>query len=313
MSYGILFPGQGSQYLNMNHESQCDKKILIPLLEQASTIIGIDLERELAERTMKDLTQAEIAQPAILVFSYALFLDFKQQNKSTAMALLGHSLGEVSAYLASGALSFTESVKFAHQRGKLMTSVGQKANGEASLVVDVSPEILEELILSIHNPNGLAISGYNSEKQAIVVGDEEGLETLDQAVSSVGGQLIPFRMIPMKDSKPFHSRFVEKSLEELNGLVQKLTISDPTIPVYSTVSGNKTLDKEEVKENLIQQLISPVLWLQALRKLEQENNTCLIDIGPNKIMKNLVLENSIKQTVFAYDVEEDYAQVKTLV
>ncbi|ALR99835.1 hypothetical protein ATZ33_00075 [Enterococcus silesiacus] len=312
MNYGLLFPGQGSQYTRMNQLAQCDKKIVDSLLEEASDILNLDLKKELSEKTMKELTQSEIAQPAIVVLSHALFLDFMQRTQQKPTVLLGHSLGEISAYLASESLTFSEAVAFAQNRGKLMASTDDELKGSASLVVDILPELLEELIRECNSTENLMISGYNSEKQSIVVGQEEELEQLEKLVESQGGQIIPFRMIPMKEARPFHSPFVTMKLDKLREIVETLTVAQPKVTVYSTVSGELVSNEKEIKANLIKQLVSPVLWLQGLKKVSKMDVSYLIDIGPNKIMRNLVFENSFKISSLAYDDIEDNKKIREL-
>lgn len=308
----MLFPGQGSQYIGMCSELYYNNDNAKKLYNTAYEILGFDLWNMIEKEKLQTLTKSKNAQPAILVSSYVLYQEFFNKFGQLPTIAVGHSLGEISALMCAGSLTFEDGVSFVKQRGILMDMALEEKIGFCGIVTDVETEVLESVIQKINETGYVTITGYNSPNQLMVGGEKTVERLLDDQISSLSGQYIPFRMIPMKANAPYHSKLMEFLKPKFTEILSQVNIKSPAFPILSTVSGELIDDASKISESLINQLVTPVKWTQALEKLKSMGIECLVDIGPNKIVKNLALENPNFTQVWAYDEPEDFDKLQSL-
>lgn len=300
--YAVLFPGQGSQYIGMFDRVARQYPEADKIWEQANDILGLDLKKMVSEGNMKELTLSKNGQPAVVTASQLFYLTFQKTIQQKAAFFIGHSLGEISAYIAAGALSFEEGLSFVRARGEIMDQAISEERGEAGIVVDMEEADLRKLVDDTRTEAYITISGYNSPRQFVVAGTREGMQILDQNVDKAGtGQLIPFRMIPMKANAPYHSILMNNLVQELETEVNKMAVKDPEIPIYSTVTGEIINSRSKIADILKKQLTSPILWNQALNGAVSRGVETFIDIGPGETIKNLVDEHKKMPVTVAFE------------
>ncbi|WP_223067489.1 ACP S-malonyltransferase [Paenibacillus caui] len=307
MTIAILFPGQGSQYLGMCRELISTDPMVAEIFAEADEALGFSLRRHVLEGKLEELTRSDIAQPAVVTASYALYRLFARETCASPNYAAGHSLGEISAMIAAGALPFAEGVRYVQRRGALMKRAVQEGKGRAGIVIDMPQSELEQVVASLRADEReyVAISGYNSPRQFIVAGTAGGLRLLEEAIEPYGGELIPFRMMPMKEDAPYHSQLMEFMRPELDEALSTLTFQPPAFPVWSTVSGELVTTAEAIPPLLSSQLVRPVCWNQAIGHLLKRGVHLWVDIGPGVIVRNLLRENSRVPDGYAFDETSD--------
>lgn len=306
ISWGALFGGQGTHYKGMCKELVKQSKSAFDVFKTANNVLNVDLLGLLEETSMKQLSVSSVAQPLVVTASYALFNAFYEKFSILPDFACGHSLGEISALLCAGALDFEEGLKFVQQRGLLMEKLASmNFRGSVGIALGASQNVLEELVFEVNKEEYVAITAYNSSEQFLVAGKPKGLKKLETLLESNNAQFIPFCMIPMKADVPYHSLLAEPIKDELAVLVSKLKVNDMKFPVYSTVLG-EPLNKDNVKDALISQITSPVLWLQSVEKgIEDKDTNVLVEIGPGKSTKNLINETFDTVKCLSFDCEDD--------
>ncbi len=301
MNYALLFPGQGSHYKQLadNHSSQF--KTVRQTIEEASDIVGFSITDILKQKSMKEITFASLAQPIVVAYSIAFYRDLISKTKYAPRYVIGHSLGEISAYVVAGIISFEEAMLFTVNRGKIMEAIGD-FEASVALALDIDLETLKSIVEGMRSSGKtLYVTGYNSIKQFIVCGNESSLSELDDAIDVQGGQLVPFRMMPMKDARPYHSPYMSKLVIPMSEALKKISPQQSSIEVYSTIKNGFLNDMDNIQELLAIQLENPVFWLQGVKAIMDKSIDFMVDMGPSVIMRNLVNENQLRIKCFGYD------------
>ncbi len=308
-NYVAVFPGQGAQTMHMCQRLYNEKKYVRDIFKKSSEILDYDIWNIIDNGNLRTLTQTPIAQPAVFIASYIMFNYFLEKCVIKPKVLLGHSLGEISALVCAGAIDFEPALRFVKERAILMDNVANEKIGFSGAVTDLEEKSLVSIIKEISNEGYITISCYNSPKQLIVAGDYSVEKQLDKKIADLGGEYIPFRMIPMKVSAPYHSGLMKKYEDDFKVLVSKLKCKSLKIPVLSTVSGKFIDNSSEIPELLVKQMSSPVLWTKAFNSLLQHQYNCFVDIGPSSIMKNLMLEFDDDFCAYSF-IEEESTLIK---
>ena len=310
MRYSIVFPGQGSQYTGMSSAVMKKNPEAVHIFEEASDVLGLDLHGMIEKTSMKEITKSENAQPAVLTTSYALFRTFINSVEVMPKSLAGHSLGEITALVCAKSIPFAQGVAFARDRGKIMQKALDDNKGFTGVVTDLTVAQVEGLLEEAKKMGYVAITGYNSPKQLILGGERRALRVLDDAVDEAGGQFIPFRMIPMKADAPYHSELMSDIEPMVKDIVDGIRFSKPIYTIWSSVTGSIIKSETAIPQILIKQLISPIQWMQALNGISEDGVDFIVDIGPNKIMRNLAGEYENLPVSLAYDDEPDFETIK---
>lgn len=305
MKYAALFPGQGCQYKKMCESLYQSDRDFRGIINKASDILGYDLWDMICNSKMSVFTKSENAQPAVATISYALYRNFLKSCSNLPSIAFGHSLGEISAIICAESISFEEGISFIQKRGKLMSEISEKKLGFCGIAIDITQERLEEIINTVSVSHYVSITGYNSPNQFMIGGEYEAESLLDECVSKCGGQYIPYRMIPMKVNAPYHSKLTEEFKPIIHKMLESMSFNKPAFPIISTVSGKLIKESSEISDLLEEQLVKPVLWNQTVDLLKDMELDAVIDVGPGKIMKNLILEAYSIPNIFALDNNDE--------
>jgi len=270
MSTAYLFPGQGSQFVGMgadHHESNTSFKATF---DSANDILGFDLASIMFDGPEESLKQTEFTQPAIFLHSVALFNTLEAKPDMVA----GHSLGEFSALVASGAVSFEDALRIVRKRGQLMQKAGSDNPGTMAAVIGMDDEVVELLCKEASEATGKEVvaANYNCPGQLVISGYVEAVEKAVEIASERGARMA--KLLPV--SGAFHSSLMQPALDGLRSELEQLNISVPNCPFYSNYTAQPTSDIEEIRSNLLNQLLNPVRWTQTLLNMMENGATSLL-------------------------------------
>jgi len=267
----FVFPGQGSQAVGMGKGFAEDR------LTEANQILGFDLAKLCFEGPADELKKTEITQPAILTVSVAAFETLKIKPEVVA----GHSLGEYSALVAAGAISFKDAVKIVYLRGKFMQAAVPVGMGAMAAVLGASRELINEICQKI---GGVQLANLNSPDQLVISGKAESVQAASKELSERGAK----RVIPLKVSAPFHSELMKPAADKLKVELDKIEIKDAEIPIVANVTADFVTSKDMIRELLIKQVTGSVLWEDSVKKMISNGVNTFVEVGPGNVLAGLI-------------------------
>jgi len=311
MRAALMFPGQGCQYIGMCKSLIKKSDKARQIFRAANDVLSFNLVKMVLEGNIRELMLTKHAQPAVVTASYAFYHAYLETTESEPVCAIGHSLGEISALIAAGTIDFEDGVNFAAQRGSIMQEAAAEKNGCAGVVLDVDINTVQAIVKDICQRDYAAITGYNSPKQFLVAGTHKAISELEERVDEAGGDYIAFRMIPMKEGAPYHSELISFIVPSMEDIIGRMTFKDPKFDIISTVTGS-LIEVDELPKVLAMQLLKPVIWSQALEKVAVLKPDCIIDIGPQQIMRNLVQETLKVPKALAFDDDDDRKNIEKM-
>ncbi|MCP4135959.1 MAG: SDR family NAD(P)-dependent oxidoreductase [bacterium] len=307
----LIFPGQGSQYIKMGKALCEEYPMAQEVFEEANDTLGFNMQDLIFNGTMEELTHSSIAQPAVITASYAQFKVYMQETGIKPRCSAGHSLGEISALVAAGAMKFSDSLLFARKRGFLMHEAFNKKLGNCGLIMNISRDSLEKEIQSISGTREeLSISGYNSPMQFLVAGTKEAMGALRKRMQLVKAQFVPFAMVPMRVDAPFHSGIMKFLEDDIKNELLTYEYKPMEWDVISNVTARPYESHRDIVKNLSLQMISPVQWQQTISYMEEQGIDVALELGPMNVLKKLTAENSSIIKPFSFDIPQDVEDLK---
>ncbi|MDM5189557.1 ACP S-malonyltransferase [Bacillus sp. DX4.1] len=296
----FLFPGQGSQIVGMGQQLAGNDKEVAKVFQKADEILHESLSSLIFEGPQEKLTATTNAQPALLTTSIAILTALKQYD-ITPDYVAGHSLGEYSALVAAGALSFEDGVYAVRKRGEYMGEAVPNGEGAMAAILGADPAMLKEVTEEVTKEGyAVQIANMNSTKQIVISGTKQGVELASQKAKENGAK----RAIPLRVSGPFHSSLMKPAAEKFQSVLNEIAIQDAKVPVVANVSADCITRKEEIQEKLIEQLYSPVLWYPSIERMVEHGVDTFIEIGPGKVLAGLMKSIAPSAKVYAiYDEE----------
>ena len=277
---GYIFPGQGSQFTGMCQDLYLKYDELKPIFKTSEKILGFDILKIMFEGSKEELTQTKVTQPAIFIHSMAIIKILGESFKPNLVA--GHSLGEFSALVASGALNFEDGLKLVSIRAKAMQKSCEKTNGTMAAILGLENKIIEDIC---QETNGIVVAAnYNCPGQVVISGEVNSVKNACEKLSNAGAR----RALVLSVGGAFHSELMIDAKKELSSAINQTVFNQPSCPIYQNVNGRPELSVEKIKENLIAQLTSPVKWTQSVNKMIQDGCNNFIEIGPGKVLQGLV-------------------------
>jgi len=275
-----VFPGQGAQFTGMGKDLYESSALAKELFEKANEILGFRITDIMFEGTAEELKETKVTQPAVFLHSVILAKTLGEDFKPEMVA--GHSLGEFSALVANGTLSFEDGLRLVSQRALAMQKACEITPSTMAAVLGLADNIVEEVCASI---DGIVVAAnYNCPGQLVISGETTAVEKACEAMKAAGAK----RALILPVGGAFHSPMMEPAREELAAAIEATTFSTPICPVYQNVTANAVSDANEIKKNLIIQLTAPVKWTQSVQQMIADGATLFTEVGPGKVLAGLI-------------------------
>ncbi len=275
-----VFPGQGAQFVGMGKDLYENNAEVREMMEKANEILGFRITDLMFNGTEEDLRQTKVTQPAIFLHSVALAKSLGDEFKPDMVA--GHSLGEFSALVAAGALSFEEGLKLVSKRAHAMQKACEIEPSTMAAVLALPDEKVEEICAGIDGI--VAPANYNCPGQVVISGSIESIDKACEALLAAGAK----RALKLKVGGAFHSPLMQPAQEELTEAIEAAKFETPRCPVYQNVDGKPHTDPEEIKANLIKQLTGAVRWTQDVEAMIADGADEFVELGPGAVLQGLV-------------------------
>lgn len=275
-----VFPGQGSQFVGMGKELYESNEKAKALFEQANEVMGFRITDTMFEGDAEALKQTEVTQPAIFIHSVILAQVLDQVFDAKAVA--GHSLGEFSALVAAGVLSFEDGLVLVAKRASAMQRACGLERGTMAAVLGLEDHIVETICSSIEGT--VVPANYNCPGQLVISGSYDAVERACEALKEAGAR----RALILPVSGAFHSPLMEPAREELAHAIEYTSFANPRIPIYQNVSAHAVTDTSTLKKNLIAQLTAPVKWTQSVQNMHSDHLHHFVECGPGNVLQGLI-------------------------
>lgn len=276
-----VFPGQGAQFTGMGKNLYDESPLAHDLFEKANEILGFRITDIMFSGSAEDLRQTKVTQPAIFLHSVLLAKTLGAEFQPEMVA--GHSLGEFSALVASGALSFEDGLKLVHQRALAMQKACEAAPSTMAAILGLPDETVEAVCASI-TEEVVVPANYNCPGQVVISGSNEGIDQACQKLTEAGAK----RALKLSVGGAFHSPLMEPARLELAAAIEKTPFSKPVCPIYQNVNAKPQTDPEVIKQNLVAQLVSPVRWTQSVLAMVADGADSFTELGPGAVLQGLI-------------------------
>lgn len=284
MSIVTMFPGQGSQSVGMLAEAAEHSPIVQQRFAEASEVLSFDLWQLVQEGPADVLGQTENTQPALLTASVALWeaLQALRAQPLEVQAMAGHSLGEYSALVCAGAISFADGVHLVRKRGELMQQAVPSGQGGMAAILGLDDAQVQECCAAVAGV--VTAANYNAPGQIVIAGEKAAVADAIQACKDAGAK----RALALDVSGPFHSPLMESAAEEFSAVLSAIPVRMPTTPVVQNVHARVAVDEQEIRANLVAQLSAPVRWTESIEQLLSDGAEQFIESGPGNVLCGLV-------------------------
>ena len=289
----FVFPGQGAKFVGMGKDLYESNLLAKELFDKANEVLGFNITDIMFDGTAEELKQTKVTQPAVFLHSVISALCLGDQFQPEMVA--GHSLGEFSALVAAGALSFEDGLKLVHARALAMQKACEKTAGTMAAIIGLPDEKVEEVCESI---DGIVVAAnYNCPGQLVISGEVEAVNAACEKLKEAGAK----RALPLPVSGAFHSPLMQPAKDELQAAIEATEFAAPKCPVYQNVDAQPHTDPAEIKANLIAQLTSSVRWTKSVQNMVAAGADDFTECGPGKALQGMI--GRIAKEVSAHGIE----------
>ncbi|MBV4358148.1 ACP S-malonyltransferase [Pinibacter aurantiacus] len=285
MKHAFVFPGQGSQFPGMGKDHYEKSAFAKKLFEQANEVLGFRISDVMFNGTEEDLKQTNVTQPAVFLHS---IIAFRSIDNARPDMVAGHSLGEFSALVANGTLSFDDALKLVAVRAKAMQKACELQPSTMAAVLALDDEKVEEICKQVQAETGEVVvpANYNCPGQLVISGSVKGVEIACEKMKEAGAK----RALILPVGGAFHSPLMLPAKAELEAAINSISFHQPTCAVYQNVVAKAVIDKEEIKHNLIDQLTGAVRWTQSIQAMIANGASKFTEVGPGKVLQGLIVK-----------------------
>ena len=300
----FVFPGQGSQQVGMGEELAQEYDVVAKTFDQADQILEIGIKELCFSGPEEELKKTANTQPAILTTSIAFYRLLKEEGISPDITA-GHSLGEYTALVAAGVLSFEDGLRLVRKRGQLMSQADPEGNGTMAAVIGLDASEVEKVCAAGSQVGIVEAANYNCPGQIVISGEEEAVAETTKLAKEAGAK----KAVILNVSGPFHSSLMEEAGEELAAYLDGLEFNQPQIPIVPNVKAQPTTDPVEIKDALIKQMSGAVKWNESIQEMIADDVEQFIEVGPNRVLKGFM--RRIDRSVTALNVRNKRSLKKT--
>ena len=292
----FVFPGQGAQFSGMGKDLYETNQTAKELFDKANEILGFDITKIMFEGTAEELKQTKVTQPAVFLHSVISALCMGDAFKPDMVG--GHSLGEFSALVAAGALSFEDGLKLVSKRAMAMQKACEAAPSTMAAIIGLADEQIEEVCKQISKEGNIVVpANYNNPGQLVISGNIEAVNEACEALKEAGAK----RALPLPVGGAFHSPLMQPAKDELQAAIEQTEFKTPKCPVYQNVDAKAHTNPAEIKQNLIAQLTAPVRWTYEVQAMIAAGATDFTECGPGKALQGMIAK--ISRDVTAHGIE----------
>ncbi len=277
----FVFPGQGAQFVGMGKDLYDNSPLAKEMFEKANEILGFRITDLMFSGTDEDLKQTKVTQPAIFLHSVILAKTLGDAFQPSAVA--GHSLGEFSALVAAGALSFEDGLVLVSKRALAMQKACEKNPSTMAAILNLEDKVVEDVCASIEGEVVVA-ANYNCPGQLVISGSNAGIDKACEILLAKGAK----RALKLPVGGAFHSPLMEPARVELEAAIAATNFKNPICPVYQNVDAKPYTDAAQIKQNLILQLTAPVRWTQTVQNMTNDGLMSYVEVGPGKVLQGLI-------------------------
>lgn len=287
MKQAFVFPGQGSQFPGMGKDLYENNAFAKKLFEQANEILGFRISDVMFTGTEEDLKQTNVTQPAVFLHSV---IAYKCADYAKPDMVAGHSLGEFSALVANGSLSFEDGLNLVSIRAQAMQKACVANPSTMAAILGLPDEKVEEICAAVAaETNEIVVAAnFNCPGQVVISGSIKGVETACEKLKAAGAK----RALVLPVGGAFHSPLMEPARKELQAAIEKTTFYQPSCHIYQNVVAKAVFNQDEIKKNLVDQLTGPVRWTQSVQAMIADGAKKFIEIGPGKVLQGLIAKIS---------------------
>lgn len=279
MSKALVFPGQGAQYVGMGQELYDSRKDIKDLMDSANDILGYDILSIMFSGADEDLKKTSVTQPAIFIHSVAAV---KAINALGAQMVAGHSLGEFSALVANGVLSFEDGLRLVYERAQAMQDACDTNPSSMAAILGLEDALVEEICAQV---KGIVVpANYNCPGQLVISGETAAVEKACDLLKEAGAK----RALLLPVNGAFHSPLMQSAQDRLAAAIENTKFRKATLPVYQNITTRAVTDADEIKKNLIAQLTGPVKWTQSVQNMIKDGAELFVEVGPGKTLQGLI-------------------------
>lgn len=280
----FIYPGQGSQSVGMLKELATEFGQINDTFLEASDTLGYDLWDLVQNGSVEQLSSTDVTQPALLTAGVAIWRTWQQQGGSAPIAMAGHSLGEYTALVCAGALSFADGVRLVRTRGELMQQAVPAGQGAMAAILGLDNEVIESICQQAAEGKVVSPVNYNSPGQVVIAGDKEAVDRAGALLKEEGAK----KVIPLAVSVPSHCSLMLPAAEKLKIELDSIEISSPVIPVINNVDAKAETAPAAINEALVRQMHSPVQWVKVVQQLQKAGAESCFECGPGKVLTGLI-------------------------
>lgn len=304
--YAMVFPGQGSQSVGMVAGLAEMSDQVQPLFEQASEILGYDLWQLVSNGPEEQLNQTEKTQPALLTAGIATWQAWQSKTEAMPEVVAGHSLGEYTALVAAGVMSFEDAVTLVAVRGQCMQQAVPEGIGAMAAILGLEDDKVEQVCQAAANDQIVSAANFNSPDQVVIAGHKEAVERAVEAAKEAGSK----RAILLPVSVPSHCLLMQSAAEQFAAHLDQVDLHEAGIPVLQNVDASEKTDAAAIKQGLLEQLYKPVRWVELVQAIQERGINCIIECGPGKVLSGL--NKRIDRSIEAHCLQDQGSFQKAL-
>jgi [acyl-carrier-protein] S-malonyltransferase len=285
MKHAFVFPGQGSQFPGMGKDHYNNSVFAKKLFEQSNEVLGFRLSDIMFNGTEEDLKQTNVTQPAVFLHSIVAYRNIESASPDM---VAGHSLGEFSALVANGTLSFEDALQLVAVRARAMQKACEKNPSTMAAVLNLADDKVEAICTEVQKETGEIVvpANYNCPGQLVISGSIKGIDIACERMKAAGAK----RALVLPVGGAFHSPLMEPAKKELREAIEATKFHNPTCAVYQNIVARAVMDKDEIKQNLIEQLTGAVRWTQSVEAMITDGASKFTESGPGKVLQGLILK-----------------------